>query len=283
MVIERIENLVLDPEIWVRNSYDEEALERYQDSLEDLPAIIVDRETKKVLEGWHRVEAHKRAGLEEIEVEYEDCPPELMKARAYALNAKHGLPVDNEIRDKIIVQFREGDDSYDPKSEEEIAQIMGISRPRVSQVIKNLLGANIFLKDKAKTREATRLYLSGMSQAKVAESFGVHQTTISSIIRDYMKRKELISAHLKAGGHLKSVVEYPDRGPWGDAKYPGNNSGYLQVDLLDFYQPKSILDPMEGSGTLSLRFGFPCLSTCCKWSRHRPLLALRGKDAFYCV
>lgn len=48
---------------------------------------------------------------------------------------------------------------------------------------------------------------------------------------------------------VNSVVDYPDRGPWGDSRYPGNFSGYLVRDL--FYQlgPKSVLDVFEGSGT----------------------------------
>ena len=49
-----------------------------------------------------------------------------------------------------IFERKSGKDGYDPMSEEEIAQVIGISRPRVSQVIRSLLGANIFLKDKAK-------------------------------------------------------------------------------------------------------------------------------------
>ncbi|GAJ14356.1 unnamed protein product, partial [marine sediment metagenome] len=175
--------------------------------------------------------------------------PHLMKARAYALNARHGLPVDNEVRDQIIVDLSQGKDGADPISEEGIAQIMGISFQRVSQVIINILGARIFIKDKTKTREAIRFYLGGISQAKVAERFGVSQPTISLVVRDYNKRKDLISEHRKNRSHLKSVVNYPQRGPWGDTKFPGNTSGYLLVDLIDYYQPKSILDPMEGSGT----------------------------------
>ncbi|GAI33189.1 unnamed protein product, partial [marine sediment metagenome] len=153
------------------------------------------------------------------------------------------------MRDQIIIDLKQGKDDYDPMGEEEIAQTMGISQQRVSQVIINLLGASIFIKDKAKVREAIRLYLSGMSQAKVGERFEVTQPTISSVVRDFTKRKDLISDHFRNRGHLKSVVQYADRGPWGDAKFPGNTSGYLLVDLIDFYQPKSILDPMEGSGT----------------------------------
>lgn len=245
----KISELKLAPSIWPRSNLDEEAIERYRDCLQELPPIVVDRETMTVLDGWHRIEAHKREGVETIPVDFENCPPCLFLARAYALNARHGLPVDNEVRDQIIIDLKQGKDGYDPMGEEEIAQIMGISQPRVSQVITNLLGANIFVRDKTKVREAIRLYLSGMSQAKVGEKFSVTQQTISSVIREYTKRKELISDHCRNRGHLKSVVQYADRGPWGDAKFPGNTSGYLLVDLFDYYQPKSILDPMEGSST----------------------------------
>lgn len=48
---------------------------------------------------------------------------------------------------------------------------------------------------------------------------------------------------------LTSIVSYPTRGAWGNAKFRGNTSGYLIKELIEFYQPKSVLDPMEGSGT----------------------------------
>lgn len=244
-----ISDLKIDDSIWPRSALDEEAIERYRDCLQELPPIVVDRETMTVLDGRHRIEAHKREGQERISTNYESCRPHLFLARSYALNARHGLPVDNELRDRIIVDLKQGKDGYDPINEEEIAQALGISRQRVNQVIIRLLGASKFIKDKQQVKEATRLYLTGTSQAKVAETFRVSQPTISSVIRDYTKRKDLISEHLRTRGHLKSVVQYPERGPWGDAKFPGNTSGYLLVDLIDYYQPKSIFDSMEGSGT----------------------------------
>ena len=244
-----IADLRLDNSIWPRSALDEEAIERYRDCLDELPPIRVDTETMSVLDGWHRVEAHKREGIENISVTYDSCPPHLFLARAYALNARHGLPVDNEVRDRIIVNLRQGKDGVDPMGEEEIARVIGITQGRVAQVLVNLLGANNFTSDKAKVREAIRLFLQGMSHRKIADQFGVSHPTISSVVRDYTKRKDLISDHLRNRGHLKSVVQYSDRGPWGDAKFPGNTSGYLLIDLIDYYQPKSIFDPMEGSGT----------------------------------
>ena len=48
---------------------------------------------------------------------------------------------------------------------------------------------------------------------------------------------------------MKSLVSYPDRGPYGDPKYPGNTSGRLVLDLLRHFRPKRVLDPMCGSNT----------------------------------
>lgn len=47
-----------------------------------------------------------------------------------------------------------------------------------------------------------------------------------------------------------SIVSYPERCPlWGDARYRGNCDGRLLMDLLRRYGPRSVADPMEGSGT----------------------------------
>lgn len=48
---------------------------------------------------------------------------------------------------------------------------------------------------------------------------------------------------------LTSVHATPGRGPYGDPRYRGNCSGLLIRDLLSFYRPGRVLDPMEGSGT----------------------------------
>ena len=53
---------------------------------------------------------------------------------------------------------------------------------------------------------------------------------------------------------LTSLYHNPERGNFGDARYPGNCSGNLIRDLLRYYRPASVWDPMTGSGT--------CLDVC---------------------
>jgi hypothetical protein len=49
--------------------------------------------------------------------------------------------------------------------------------------------------------------------------------------------------------HLASLYHFDDDGRNRDARYPGNCSGNLIKDLLKFFKPFSVFDPMTGSGT----------------------------------
>lgn len=49
--------------------------------------------------------------------------------------------------------------------------------------------------------------------------------------------------------HLTSLYHHHETGPYGDRSYPGNCGGRLIRDLLKFFRPASVLDPMTGSGT----------------------------------
>lgn len=47
-----------------------------------------------------------------------------------------------------------------------------------------------------------------------------------------------------------TIVSYPDRNnKYGNNQYRGNCSGQLIKDLLEFYKPKRVFDPMVGGGT----------------------------------
>lgn len=54
---------------------------------------------------------------------------------------------------------------------------------------------------------------------------------------------------LSATGGLSSVMSFPDRGPWGDARYRGNTSGWPILKLINHYNPELVCDPAEGGRT----------------------------------
>lgn len=48
---------------------------------------------------------------------------------------------------------------------------------------------------------------------------------------------------------MKSIISFPDRGPWGDSNFRGNCSGHVQRELIEYFKPKLFVDVCEGSGT----------------------------------
>ena len=53
--------------------------------------------------------------------------------------------------------------------------------------------------------------------------------------------------------HLTSLYHFHRAGEYGDRSYPGNCGGNLIKDLLLYFKPGLVLDPMSGSGTCRRR------------------------------
>lgn len=63
--------------------------------------------------------------------------------------------------------------------------------------------------------------------------------------------------------HLTSLYHFHRAGDYGDRSYPGNCGGNLIKDLLQYFQPGLVYDPMSGSGTCAdvcRELQIPCLS-----------------------
>ena len=96
---------------------------------------------------------------------------------------------------------------------------------------------------------ALRLIEDGRSLAEVERKLELPRAALERALVEAKQRQELIRRHLQGRRDLISVLRYPDRGPWGQAGYFGNCTGYLLVDLIDYFKPASVFDPMAGSGT----------------------------------
>ena len=77
--------------------------------------------------------------------------------------------------------------------------------------------------------------------------------------------------------HLTSLYHFHRAGDYGDRRYPGNCSGNLIKDLLLYFQPSLVGDPMQGSGTcrdVCDELGIACLS----WDIHQGFDACNPND-----
>ncbi len=48
---------------------------------------------------------------------------------------------------------------------------------------------------------------------------------------------------------MKSVMSFPNRGPWGKSSWRGNTSGHVIKEMIEHFNPKLFVDACEGSGT----------------------------------
>jgi SAM-dependent methyltransferase len=67
--------------------------------------------------------------------------------------------------------------------------------------------------------------------------------------------------------HLTSLYHFHRAGEYGDRSYPGNCGGNLIKDLLRYFKPSLVCDPMAGSGTcrdVCEELNIPCMS----WDIH---------------
>ncbi len=107
-----VNDLVFDRALNPRaHGVDQEVVEFYAGIFEEVvwPPIVADRATKKLLDGWHRVEAAKRAGAYSLPVLWVDAKEEELFAHAVKLNLGHGLRLTREERLRAVAKLaREG-------------------------------------------------------------------------------------------------------------------------------------------------------------------------------
>jgi len=82
----------------------------------------------------------------------------------------------------------------------------------------------------------------------------VFSHSVRARLSEAVLKKELVRLQegvydIYSENEINSVLDYPNRGPWGENSYRGNFSGFLIKDLFYQLRPQSVLDVFEGSGT----------------------------------
>lgn len=83
--------IVYRKDLYPRFNPNQEVIEKYSQSIEQLPPIMVNQ-NHILIDGFHRWKAHELAGLTEINCEIVQTESELaVKIMAYKINSTHGL------------------------------------------------------------------------------------------------------------------------------------------------------------------------------------------------
>jgi|GEM_PF-1591779 len=168
----KISEIIIDENIYPRKNFDPETVARYREALSadaTLPPLVV-MPDGRLLDGRHRYEAYKQAGVEEAEVITEE--PEDPDARAVELNLRHGRPLTREELREAARRW------YSKMPVTEIAKILGMTRRTVQNWVSDLVVEHE--EERKEIREkALELRAEGKTQEEVAGELGVTRQAVS--------------------------------------------------------------------------------------------------------
>jgi len=181
----RVDRLVTDDSFIIRRGLDQDAILRYRDLLREnssCPALKVQKGSLRVIDGWHRLRAAKEEGIKELGCEVLDVPDSELRALSYQFNRKHGVPISLEERNRTIEALH----IKDGKTQEQIAEIIGLSQGRIAQILQNIRANNTKLElTREKQIAIIRLILKGEKQTDIAKRFDISDGYVSQIKSKY--------------------------------------------------------------------------------------------------
>lgn len=174
----RLDDLVIDYDVYPRHAIDRvhvAGLARAIEAGEQLPPLIVDRRSKRVVDGFHRAAAHRQrfGDQAQVEVELRDYETEAdLIEDAVRLNARHGRRLDaqDQVRSALMLE-RLGRDTN------RIAVALSTTPARVEQLKAKIVvveGQPIPAKPIARLAEAGRPRELTAEQATVMRSSSGH-------------------------------------------------------------------------------------------------------------
>ena len=194
-----IDLIQLSKETYPRLGVSENVVETYASNMEagvKFDLLVVQKDTYKLIDGWHRYQAYKRLKIKKVEVEILDIPDSDLRLEAVKRNVKHGQRLTKRELHTSIVLLR----FEDKKGLKEIANTVNLSEVRVSQICKeykstprlffnnlNSLDSKVDLRvkvDKHKRAEILQDLTAGMSGTKVAEKHKVSEATVSLVKKE---------------------------------------------------------------------------------------------------
>jgi ParB-like chromosome segregation protein Spo0J len=176
----QIEDIVIDESYYPRFKESPQIIESYAMAIDEktgeteLPAVTVttDPDSGKyvLLDGYHRVSAHKRRGLKEIDAEVIKVPKEDWLWIATQLNARHGFSLSSSEKEKLAKRF-----FFEGREAEDIAEILGISARHVNRLIEDAREEKEAY-DMERARQAREV--DGLSLRKAEAKTGIPKSTI---------------------------------------------------------------------------------------------------------
>lgn len=226
-------------DLYPREGFDNETVNAYRTNLERLPAIIVTHE-KVLVDGYHRLLAHKLEGLTEIEAEVREIPRERVLWEATRLNAQHGRQLMKEEKQKLARIFYKDNGC----KLSEISEVLAVSESALSNWLSDLIKAT----REEQKKQIVDLYLQCLTQEEIADKTSLSRSRIAEIVGKF---KTEFSDTVPESHQLYNVWNFAKRDTRYGLDFEGAIPGQIVENLLHYFtEPFDlVVDPMAGGGT----------------------------------
>lgn len=285
-----IQSIRFVKELYPRIKPNDEAIERYRDSLEKLPPIITARDGVLV-DGYHRWQAHVREGIEQIQAEdlgnLSDA--EIMR-EAITRNASHGQQLSRQDKAREAGRLWKAFEHLEPaEREKEIADLLAVSASTVQRATKEARKEE----KQVMQEKVWQLHLSCLSQRQITDATGTPQQTIN----DWVTEKSQLTifgqppsrTDAQPWGSIQHFdvwsFQSNDREGGGQQSYFGACPPQIMENLLWLYTEPGksvVVDLFAGSGTtleVSHRMGRRCWVSDIRGNHYSPHLDICQHDA----
>jgi DNA modification methylase len=227
-------------ELYPRFDLDKETVNQYALNLDALPPILVTK-SMVLVDGYHRLVAHRAQGREEIEVEVVDIPEDQILMEATKRNALHGKQLTRQEKQKLASLFYE-----QGLTQNQISKILAVDQSTVSKWLKKPEQA----KREAQKTQIMELYLKCHTQREIAEQVGLSLGKVNKIVQN-MKSHILQNPQAPVPLPLYTHWLFAKRNPKYGLEYPGATPGQIVENVLWLYTKPFdvVVDPMAGGGT----------------------------------
>jgi len=241
LLLVKVEDIKFLKDYYPRADFNNETVNAYRLNIDALPPITVNKDLI-LIDGYHRLLAHKLEGKKEIEAEVLDVPEEEILWFATKLNAKHGFQLRKEDKQRLARMFYENHH----KTLKEISEVLAVSESTLS----NWLRSVIVEKRREREKQIIELYLQCYTQQEIADKIGYSQRGVSETIQKF-KNKLSDNPIIPESLQLYNVWNFTNRDTRYGLDFKGAIPGQIVENILYYYtEPFDIVvDPMAGGGT----------------------------------
>ena len=166
---------IINPRDYCRLEVNNDTVSLYMQNIDNLPPIEINK-NKKLINGRHRLEAHKNKGLAEIEATIIDIPDTEVFIESIKRNSKHGKQLTSFDRRKSAIKLYE-------KGIKDLKKISSLLSVSYESVVKWTHGVR-YEEKQERIKKILLMTEEGNTQKEIAEKLNINQTRVSQIINE---------------------------------------------------------------------------------------------------